>query len=123
MVTIEKLFSSVMTGVIIIYLLLDWQFVIVAFLSILLLAGSLYSVVADYLIEVKHFQHKTVEYLYSLFLYAFGGVLVIALFQIVQGSIPDFTLWAPWLFLGVFPALLYFHVMLVFRVVFRRFYD
>ncbi|WP_249872291.1 hypothetical protein [Oceanobacillus saliphilus] len=81
-------------------------------LPVFLIGGTLFSFAVDNILEMVKLKKRYYNYLISFILYGIGGVIIITIFALFQGSISEVSL-TPLLVLGVLPGLIYFHLSLI----------
>ncbi|GAA0453759.1 hypothetical protein [Alkalibacillus silvisoli] len=81
---------------------------------VFLTLGSLLELFVSFIIDHKRFRNPIYRYIASVFLYIYGGILILAsLSMVIEKLSPiDLTLL---LTLGVLPAWVYYHVKLIVR--------
>lgn len=89
-------------------------------LLVFLLAGTILSYVFEtYVLERIKSRPKLNQYIISISVYSFGGLLAIFMFALIQGNLLEINLLVI-LMLGVFPALVYYHLDSSIKFVFSK---
>jgi VIT1/CCC1 family predicted Fe2+/Mn2+ transporter len=79
----------------------------------------LFSVTIDYNLDKRKLSNKFNKYLISFGLYGLGGIVIITVFSLMQGSISEIAI-LPILLLGAVPGLIYFHISLLLTTLLKR---
>lgn len=85
---------------------------------VFLIFGTIFSLVIDNMVKKMNINNSFRRYSISLVFYSIGGIAVIILFAIFQGSLFEISI-IPLLFLGVLPSLLYFIVLVLLTTLFK----
>ncbi|WP_047986291.1 hypothetical protein [Ornithinibacillus californiensis] len=88
-------------------------------LPVFIVIGTLFSVTIDYKLDKRKLNNKFNKYLISFGLYGLGGMVIITVFSLIQGSISEISL-LPILLLGAVPGLIYFHISLLLTTLLKR---
>lgn len=111
------LFAAFLSGI---HQLEYFTMIFVLSLPVFLIAGSICSYFVEYyVLEKIKVKQRIYKYIVSVSFYGLVGVIAILVISLIEGSILEIGI-SPLLFLGIIPALTYYHLSLAFKLILSR---